>query len=166
MGHHDHHHTNNKRVLFWSFIAIFTFMIVEVIGGFLTNSLALLSDAGHMLSDAFALALSLFAFKLGEKRATKDKSFGFKRFEIIAAFINGLTLIIISLYIFDEAYNRFMETPNVSANMMFIAIIGLVVNIIVFMMLMRGGSHDNLNIRSAILHVLGDLLGSVGAIIA
>ncbi|HLR01952.1 MAG TPA: cation diffusion facilitator family transporter [Virgibacillus sp.] len=167
MGHHhDHHHTNNKRVLFWCFIAIFSFMIVEVIGGFLTNSLALLSDAGHMLSDAFALALSLFAFKIGEKQATEDKTFGFKRFEIIAAFINGLTLIIISLYIFYEAYNRFLTPPNVSGQMMFIAILGLIVNIIVFWMLMRGGSQDNLNIKSALLHVLGDLLGSIGAIVA
>src|SRR5699024_6944532 len=164
--HHDHHHTNNKRGLFWCFIAIFSFMIVEVIGGFLTNSLALLSDAGHMLSDAFALALSLFAFKIGEKQATEDKTFGFKRFEIIAAFINGLTLIIISLYIFYEAYNRFLTPPNVSGQMMFIAILGLIVNIIVFWMLMRGGSQDNLNIKSALLHVLGDLLGSIGAIVA
>src|SRR5699024_748260 len=164
--HHDHHHTNNKRGLFWCFIAIFSFMIVEVIGGFLTNSLALLSDAGHMLSDAFALALSLFAFKIGEKQATEDKTFGFKRFEIIAAFINGLTLIIISLYIFYEAYNRFLTPPNVSGQMMFIAILGLIVNIIVFWMLMRGGSQDNLNIKSALLHVRADFLGSVGAMVA
>lgn len=163
---HAHHHTTNKRVLFWSFIAIFTFMIVEAIGGYITNSLALLSDAGHMLSDAFSLALSLFAFKLGEKRATKDKTYGFKRFEIIAAFINGLTLIVIALFIFYEAYTRFLEPPNVSASMMFIAIIGLVVNVIVAFMLMQGGSQENLNIRGALLHVMGDLLGSVGAIVA
>src|SRR5699024_12115821 len=95
--HHDHHHTNNKRVLFWCFIAIFSFMIVEVIGGFLTNSLALLSDAAHMLSDAFALALSLFAFNIGENQATEDKTFGFICFEIISAFIKGIILLIISL---------------------------------------------------------------------
>lgn len=164
-GHH-HHHTSNKRVLFWSFVTIFTFMIVEAIGGYLTNSLALLSDAGHMLSDAAALGLSLLAFKIGEKQATSDKTYGYKRFEIIAAFINGLTLIVISLYIFYEAYHRFLEPPEVSAGMMFIAIIGLFVNILVAWMLMRGDSHDNLNIKSALLHVFGDLLGSVGAIIA
>src|SRR5699024_7685205 len=134
--------------------------------GLLTNSLALLSDAGHMLSDAFALALSLFAFKIGEKQATEDKTFGFKRFESIAALINGLTMIIISLYIFYEAYNRFLLSPYVIVKMMFIAILGLIVNIIVFWMLMRGGSQDNLNIKSALLHVLGDLLGSIGAIVA
>ncbi|MFD2043941.1 cation diffusion facilitator family transporter [Ornithinibacillus salinisoli] len=171
MGHHHdhnhtHHHTNNKRVLFWSFIAIFTFMIVEVIGGFLTNSLALLSDAGHMLSDAAALGLSLLAFKIGERKANNSKTYGYKRFEIIAAFINGVTLIAISIYIFYEAMHRFVTPPNVSANMMFIAIIGLLVNIGVFLLLMRGGSSENLNVRSALLHVLGDLLGSIGAIIA
>ncbi|WP_284140968.1 cation diffusion facilitator family transporter [Virgibacillus sp. LDC-1] len=173
MGHHHdhgaghaHHHTANKRVLFWSFIAISTFMIIEVIGGLLTNSLALLSDAGHMLSDAAALGLSLFAFKIGEKNATVDKTFGYKRFEIVAAFLNGATLIIISLYIFYEAFGRFLEPPEVNASMMIIAFIGLLVNVVVAWLLMRGDSHDNLNIRSALLHVLGDLLGSVGAIIA
>lgn len=163
---HSHHHTDNIRVLFISFILIFLFMIVEAIGGFLTNSLALLSDAGHMLSDAAALGLSLFALKLGQKSATSDKTYGFRRFEIIAAFINGITLIAISLYIFYEAYHRFLEPPNVSAKMMVIAIIGLIVNIFVAWMLMRGDSKGNLNIRSALLHVFGDLLGSVGAIIA
>lgn len=163
---HPHHHTDNVRVLFWSFIAIFTFMIVEAIGGFFTNSLALLSDAGHMLSDAAALGLSLLAFKIGERKASQDKTYGYKRFEIIAAFINGVTLIVISLYIFYEAFHRFLAPPNVSSSMMIIACIGLVVNIIVAWMLMRGDSQDNLNIRSALLHVLGDLLGSVGAIIA
>jgi len=167
MGHHhDHHHTDNMRVLFWSFIAIFTFMIVEAIGGWLTNSLALLSDAGHMLSDAAALGLSLLAFKIGTKKATSDKTYGYRRFEIIAAFINGVTLLIISFIIFYEAYHRFLEPPNVSASMMIIAIIGLIVNIVVAFILMRGDSHDNLNIRSALLHVFGDLLGSIGAIVA
>lgn len=168
MGHdHDHaHQTDNKRVLFWSFIAIFTFMIVEVIGGILTNSLALLSDAGHMLSDAAALGLSLFAFKIGERQVTHDKTYGYKRFEIIAAFINGATLIIISLYITYEAVQRFTDPPHVSASMMIVAFIGLVVNIVVAWILMRGDSDENLNIKSALTHVLGDLMGSIGAIIA
>ncbi|GAB3068343.1 cation diffusion facilitator family transporter [Virgibacillus ainsalahensis] len=169
MGHHDHSHhhtTSNTRVLFWSFILIFSFMIVEAIGGLLTNSLALLSDAGHMLSDAAALGLSLVAFKIGEKQATHKKTFGYRRFEIIAAFINGLTLIFISLYIFYEAVHRFANPPEVSSGMMAIALIGLIVNIVVAMMLIRGDSKENLNIKSALLHVMGDLLGSVGAIIA
>jgi len=165
-SHGHHHHSANKRVLMISFIAIFTFMIVEAIGGFLTNSLALISDAGHMLSDAAALGLSLLAFKIGERKATKEKTFGYKRFEIIAAFINGVTLIIISLYIFYEAITRFVEPQMVDSSMIFIAILGLLVNIGVALLLMKGDSKDNLNIRSALLHVIGDLLGSVGAIIA
>lgn len=167
--HHDHHHHThnaNKRVLLISFLLIFTFMIVEVIGGFVTNSLALLSDAGHMLSDAFALGLSLAAFKLSEKTASSAKTFGYKRFEILAAFINGITLIGISLYIFWEAFHRFANPPEVSMGMMFIAVIGLLVNIVVAWILLKGDTSENLNLRSAFLHVLGDLLGSVGAIIA
>ncbi|MFE8703159.1 cation diffusion facilitator family transporter [Cytobacillus sp. FJAT-54145] len=167
--HHDHHHHThnaNKKVLLISFLLIFTFMIVEVIGGFVTNSLALLSDAGHMLSDAFALGLSLAAFKLSEKTASSEKTFGYKRFEILAAFINGITLIGISLYIFWEAYHRFANPPKVSTGMMLIAVIGLLVNIVVAWILLKGDTSENLNLRSAFLHVLGDLLGSVGAIIA
>lgn len=165
-GHH-HHHSNNKKVLFISFLLIFTFMIVEVIGGILTNSLALLSDAAHMLSDAFALGLSLFAFKLSEKVSNSNKTYGYKRFEILAAFINGITLLVISLYIFWEAYHRFLEPPNVSGTMLWIAVIGFLVNVIVALILIKGGdTKNNLNLRSALLHVLGDLLGSVGAIIA
>src|SRR5699024_6999148 len=141
MGHHDqnhghaHHHTDNVRVLFWSLFAFFTFMIVEAVGGFLTNSLDLMSDVGHMLNDSAAAGLSLLAFKIGVRNATKDKTYGFRRFEIIAAFINGITLIVISLYILYEAFHRFFDPPNVSASMMIIACIGLVVNIGVAWML-------------------------------
>lgn len=142
-------------------------MIVEVIGGILTNSLALLSDAGHMLSDAAALGLSLFAMKLGERKATLSKTYGYKRFEIIAAALNGLTLILISIYIFFEAYQRFLNPPEVqSLGMLTISVIGLIVNIIAAWILMRGDKDENLNVRSAFLHVLGDMLGSVGAITA
>ncbi|WRP07950.1 cation diffusion facilitator family transporter [Rossellomorea aquimaris] len=167
MGHeHSHGHNQNKKALLISFLFIFTFMIVEVIGGIITNSLALLSDAGHMLSDAAALGLSLAAFYIGEKASDKGKTYGYKRFEILAAFINGITLILVSLYIFWEAYHRFIVTPMVSPGMMVIAIIGLAVNIIVAWILMRGDTEHNLNVRSAFLHVLGDMLGSVGAIAA
>jgi cobalt-zinc-cadmium efflux system protein len=165
-GHH-HHHSNNKKALLWAFILIATYMVVEVIGGIMTNSLALLSDAGHMLSDAAALGLSLFAIKLGERLATQKKTFGFKRFEIIAAAINGATLIIISIFIFYEAIERFIHPPEVqSLGMLSIAVIGLLVNILAAWILMRGDKDDNLNVRSAFLHVLGDMLGSVGAIAA
>jgi cobalt-zinc-cadmium efflux system protein len=165
--HGHHHHTGNKKALLWSFILIATFMVVEVIGGILTNSLALLSDAGHMLSDAAALGLSFFALKLGEKKVTQNKTFGYKRFEIIAAALNGLTLILISLYIFYEAINRFFEPQEVqSTGMLAISTIGLIVNLIAAWILMSGDKDENLNVRSAFLHVLGDLLGSVGAIVA
>ena len=167
-GHgHGHAHNANKKTLLISFIIIFSYMVVEVIGGLITNSLALLSDAGHMLSDAGALGLSYFAIKFGEKKATFQKTFGYRRFEILAAFINGITLVVISLYIFWEAYRRFLAPPEVlSTGMLIVAIIGLLVNIVVAFILMRGDKDDNLNVRSAFLHVIGDMLGSVGAIIA
>jgi cobalt-zinc-cadmium efflux system protein len=126
----------------------------------------LLSDAGHMLSDAAALGLSFLAIKLGERKATQSKTFGYKRFEIIAASLNGITLILISIYIFYEAYHRFSNPPEVqSTGMLTISILGLIVNVIAAWILMSGDK-ENLNVRSAFLHVLGDMLGSVGAIIA
>ncbi|QHA91280.1 cation diffusion facilitator family transporter [Bacillus sp. N1-1] len=172
MGHnhsHDHGHTHsaNKKALFISFLLISSFMILEVIGGFVTNSLALLSDAGHMLSDAVALGMSLLAFKLGEKESDQDKTYGYKRFEILAAFLNGIALIMISFYILWESVQRFINPPEVaSTGMLIIAAIGLIVNIVVAWILMKGDTSENLNLRSAFLHVLGDLLGSIGAIIA
>lgn len=166
-SHGHHHHSSNKQALKLSFILIATYMIVEVVGGIITNSLALLSDAGHMLSDAAALGLSYFALKFGEKEATLSKTFGYKRFEILAAFINGLTLLVISIYIFVEAYRRIMAPPEVmSMGMLTVSVIGLLVNIAAAYILMKGDKEENLNVRSAFLHVLGDLLGSVGAIAA
>jgi cobalt-zinc-cadmium efflux system protein len=175
MGHHHHHHghthghshTGNKNALFSSFCLILVFMVVEVIGGIVTNSLALLSDAGHMLSDAASLGLSFFALKLGEREVSLDKTYGYKRFEIIAAAINGLLLIVVALYIFYEAAHRFFAPPEVqSKGMLLISTIGLIVNIVAAAILMKGDKEENLNVRSAFLHVLGDLLGSVGAIAA
>lgn len=178
MGHHHHHghghghshnhaHTSNKKALLSAFILISAFMIVEVIGGLMTNSLALLSDAGHMLSDAAALGLSFFAIKLGEKSVSQEKTYGYKRFEIIAAALNGLTLIAIALFIFYEAIQRFFAPPEVqSTGMLIISVIGLLINILAAWILMKGDKDENLNVRSAFLHVIGDMLGSVGAIIA
>lgn len=141
-------------------------MIVEVIGGFMTNSLALLSDAGHMLSDAGALALSYVAITIGQRAVSGQKTFGYRRFEIFAALINGITLIGISMYIFYEAFQRFSDPPAVaSTGMLIIATLGLVVNIAAAFILKRGDK-ENLNVKSAFLHVLGDILGSVGAISA
>ena len=171
MGHehgHDHTHGANKKVLLISFIIIATYMIVEAVGGFLTNSLALLADAGHMLSDAISLAIALIAFKLGEKVASHRKTFGYKRFEILAAVLNGVTLILISLYIFYEAIKRFANPPEVATTgMLIVSVIGLLVNILVAWIMLRGGDvEDNLNMRGAYLHVISDMLGSIGAIAA
>ena len=185
----DNHNTGQstkgyQRTLLFSFIIIAGYMIVEAIGGWLTGSLALLSDAGHMLSDAVALGATLMAFKIGEKAATSQKTFGYKRFEILVAGVNGATLVIIALMIFYEAIKRFNSPPEIATQgMLIIATIGMLVNILVAW-LMHRGSHDghghnhgetanddknkpaNLNMQSAYLHVLSDLLGSVAAIIA
>lgn len=164
---HDHTHGANKKALTISLILIASFMIVEVIGGIMTNSLALLSDAGHMFSDAISLAVALLAFKMGEKSADKDKTFGYRRFEILAAVFNGVTLIVIAVIIIIEAISRIINPHEIaSAGMLFIAILGLIINIIVAKILMGGDTHDNLNMKGAFLHVIGDMLGSVAAIIA
>jgi len=165
---HNHTHGSNKKVLMISFIIITSYMIIEAIGGFLTNSLALLSDAGHMLSDSISLAIALIAFKLAEKAASYSKTFGYKRFEILAAVLNGVTLILIALYIFYEAIERFSNPPEVATTgMLIISAIGLAVNILVAWIMMQGGdTEENLNMRGAFLHVLSDMLGSVGAIVA
>lgn len=164
---HNHAQTSNKKALTLSFVLIAGYMFVEFIGGMLTNSLALLSDAGHMLSDAVALGLSLTAVIFGERAASAEKTYGYKRFEIIAALLNGIALVVLSSYILYEAIVRLSSPPQVIGKGLFIiAIIGLMVNIIVAWILSRGNSKENLNIKSAYLHVLGDLLGSVGAIIA
>ncbi|MBY7142493.1 cation transporter [Virgibacillus sp. NKC19-3] len=172
MGHdhhgHDHTHGANKKALMISFCLITVFMILEVVGGLITKSLALLADAGHMLSDSISLFAALLAFLLGERAANYAKTYGYKRFEILAAIFNGVTLIAISIFIFYEAFQRFFNPSEVaSTGMLIIATIGLVVNILVAWILMRSGdTSENLNIRAAFLHVLGDLLGSVGAIVA
>ncbi|NMM53122.1 cation diffusion facilitator family transporter [Paenibacillus aquistagni] len=175
MGHnhqHDHSqghtHGANKKTLTISFIIIAFYMFIEAVGGFMTNSLALLSDAGHMLSDAVSLGIALVAFTLGEKAANYGKTYGYKRFEILAAVLNGVTLVLISLYIFYEAIQRFQNPPEVaSTGMLIIASIGLLVNIFVAWIMLRGGDvEENLNMRGAYLHVISDMLGSIGAIIA
>ncbi len=144
----------------------FFYFVVEVAGGILTNSLALLSDAGHMLSDIAALGLSLLAFQISKRPATSKRTFGYHRFEIVAALVNGLVLWLIVGVIFHEAYQRFFTPPEVrSLGMLVIATIGLAVNIAAGLILYRS-HHESLNVHSAFLHVVGDALGSVGAIIA
>jgi len=164
---HSHTHNANKKALTISFILIASYMVIEFIGGFLTNSLALISDAGHMLSDAVALGLSLSALLIGEKAATSQKTYGYKRFEILAALLNGVVLILLSVFICIEAVKRFSAPAEViGEGMIIISTIGLIINMIVAYILSRGETKENLNVKSAFLHVIGDLLGSVGAIIA
>lgn len=165
---HNHVHTNNKKVLAISFIIIGLFMIVEILGGFIANSLALLSDGLHMFSDTVSLGVALIAFIYAEKNATSTKTFGYKRFEVLAALFNGITLLIISGVIIIEAIRRFFNPIKVQSTEMFIiSVIGLIVNIIVAIIMFKSGdTSHNLNMRGAFIHVLGDLLGSLGAIIA
>ncbi|HET7627457.1 MAG TPA: cation diffusion facilitator family transporter [Bacillales bacterium] len=166
---HGHHHTHhaNKKALLISFLLIAGYMIAEIVGGLLTNSLALLSDAAHMFSDAASLGVGLLAFKLGEKMADEARTYGYKRFEILAALFNGVLLIFISLMILWEAYERFLNPAQVGGTgMLTVAVIGMFVNVVVAWILLKGDTSENLNLRAAFLHVIGDLLGSVGAIIA
>ena len=165
---HGHVHTNNKKILLISFLIIGIFMIVEIIGGFVANSLALLSDGLHMFSDTISLGVALLAFIYAEKHATQSKTFGYKRFEILAALFNGITLFVIGVVIIVEAIGRFFTPEDVKSTEMFIiSLLGLIINIIVAALMFKGGdTSHNINMRGAFLHVMGDLLGSVGAIIA
>src|SRR5699024_1265049 len=140
----------------------------EAIGGYVTNRLYLLADEGHMLRDAISLGIALLAFTLGAKVANHSKTYGYKRFEILAAVLNGLTLIIVALFIFYDAIGRFQNPPKVaSTGLLVIATIGLLVNILVAWIMMRGGDvEESLNMRGAYLHVISDMLGSSGAIAA
>ena len=158
-------HSESQRLKFALAISS-VYFFAELIGGFLTNSLALVSDAGHMLSDIAALALSLFAFRIARRPATLSSTYGFHRIEILAALFNGLALWLIVGIIFAAAYNRFFNPPEVASyGMMVIAIVGLAVNVLAGVIL-YGSHHHNLNLRGAFLHVVSDALGSVGAIAA
>jgi len=152
---------NRLRIVLVIVVAI---MVAEVIGGILSNSLALLGDAGHMLVDALALGLSLFAITMAARPATPSRTYGYHRVEIMAALANGTLLILVSCYIFYEAYQRFLEPPVVRAPLMLlIASIGLVANL-TGILLLRGVSRSNLNIKAAFWHILGDTISSVGVI--
>jgi cobalt-zinc-cadmium efflux system protein len=145
---------------------VLVIMVAEIVGGVLSNSLALLSDAGHMLTDALALGLSLFAMNLARRPATATRTFGYHRAEIMAALANGTILVLVSAFIFDEAALRFSSPPTVKTPlMMIVASIGLAANLI-GIMLLRRGSRSSINIRAAFWHVAGDTLSSVGVIIA
>jgi len=142
------------------------YMVAEVVGGLLTNSLALLADAGHMLADVAAIALSLAAMWIAERPPSPRRTYGYYRAEILAALVNGATLVAIAIYIFVEAFGRLREPPQVAGGLMLgIAAGGLVVNLVMLWILHDGKAHS-LNVRGAWLHVMTDTLGSVGTILA
>ncbi len=155
--------TTKKLII--SLIVTFVVLIGEIVGGILSNSLALLSDAGHVFTDTFALGMSLLAILIMKKPADKRATYGYHRMGILAALINGVSLIFMALFIFIEAYKRFQAPPVVdTALMLVIALLGLLGNIVIAFVL--GHKHDDLNVKSAWLHVLGDALASVGVIAA
>lgn len=165
----DHKHSRasrSRRSLSIVLALTFVYMLAEVIGGWCTGSLALLADAGHMLTDVAALALALTAIWFGSRPATPNKTFGYYRLEIFAALINGVALVLISLLIFYQAYLRWANPPLVKSGVMIIvASGGLIINLICASIL-HGEHEKDLNIRGAWLHIIGDALGSLGAIIA
>lgn len=169
--HHSHGHAhpvdarNETRTLIAAALTG-SFMLAEVVGGLITGSLALLADAAHMLTDFAALFLAWGAFRLSRRPATPDKSFGYDRLQILAAFANGVTLSILVVWISAEAVMRLLNPSEIEARgMMVIAALGLLINIAAFGVL-HGADRDNLNIRGALAHVIGDMLGSVAALVA
>jgi len=156
----------NRRRLALTLVLVLLYMGAEVVGGLMTGSLALLADAGHMLSDAGSLGLALFALWIASRPRDSTHTYGYFRTEILAALANGATLVAVSGYIFFEAYQRWLNPPPVRGGlMMAIAVGGLVVNV-AGLLILRGGRGESLNIQGAWLHVLADTLGSVQAIIA
>jgi cobalt-zinc-cadmium efflux system protein len=175
-GHdHDHHHghghahpvdSRNERRTLIAAALTGGFMLAEVVGGILTGSLALLADAAHMLTDFAALFLAWAAFRLSRRPATPHRSYGYDRLQVLAAFANGVTLAVLVVWIAGEAVMRLLEPRSIEAEgMAVIAALGLAVNVAAFAVL-HGADRDNLNIRGALAHVMGDMLGSVAALAA
>lgn len=155
-----------RRRLTLAFAITLVVMAVELVGSWLSGSLALLADAGHMLADGAALAIALFASWIAQRPATAQRSFGFMRLEILAALVNGAVLIVIAIGIGVEAWQRLRAPPAIDGGLLAaVALIGLIANIVALAILHRGHQHS-LNQRGAYLHVLGDLLGSIGALLA
>lgn len=166
LGHHHHHHGANETRTLIAACLTGGFMLVEVIGGLLTGSLALLADAAHMLTDFAALLLAWLGFRLSRRPAEGRLTYGFDRLQILAAFANGIVLAVMSLWIIIEAIERLTAKPEVMGlPMMVVAGLGLLVNIGAFAIL-HGADRDNLNIRGALAHVIGDLLGSLAALLS
>jgi cobalt-zinc-cadmium efflux system protein len=170
MMNHEHTEVNHQTIdgskgLKIALLVVVVVMAAEIAGGILSNSLALLGDAGHMLVDALALGLSLVALNLAKKPATTTRTYGFHRAEIMAALANGVTLFLVAAYIFYEAYQRFGNPPTVRTPIMLgVAVVGLVANLIAMRLLHRA-RHSNLNVRAAFFHVFGDTISSVGVIV-
>ncbi|MFC4667941.1 cation diffusion facilitator family transporter [Seohaeicola nanhaiensis] len=175
---HDHDHSdgmhshapevgaNNEKVVLAGLVLTFGFMLAELVGGILSGSLALIADAGHMFTDAAALALAWAGFRFGRRKRDDKRTFGYMRFEILAGLVNAVTLIALVGWIAWEAVHRLLSPAHVLAGpMMIVAVLGLVVNLGVYWLLTRGDT-EHLNIKGAMVHVLGDLLGSVAAIVA
>lgn len=164
--HHHHHHGDGERRTLIAACLTGAFMVAEVIGGIWTGSLALLADAAHMLADTGALALAFFAFRLSRRPADDKRTFGYDRFQIVAAFANGVMLFMLALWIVVEAIERAGSPRDIAGGpMAVIAGLGLLVNIAAFAVL-HGGDRENLNLRGALAHVAGDILGSVAALAA
>ena len=164
MSHASHNHGVKK--LGWILGLTFLYFIAELVGGYLTGSLALLADAGHMFTDVAALSLALFASWFASRAHHTQKTYGFYRLEVMAAFINGLLLAGLACWIVFESVERLVAPHDVAAEgMLWVALGGLVVNII-GIVLLHGDQHENLNVRGAYLHILGDLLGSIGTLVA
>jgi cobalt-zinc-cadmium efflux system protein len=164
--HHAHARSTSKHSLTLTLLVTSVWFAVELLAGFYTNSLALLADAGHMLTDLAALSLSLFALKIAARPPTHEKTFGYLRAEVLAALANGVILVLVGLFIAYEAYHRLLEPPEVKSKVMLaVAGVGLVANLVSARLLSRCDL-ENLNVRGAFLHVIGDIMGSVGAIIA
>jgi cobalt-zinc-cadmium efflux system protein len=166
---HSHTQTadqSNLRRVMIALVLTGTFMVVEIVGGIIAGSLALLADAGHMLTDTMALSLAAMAFHVSKRPPDAKRTFGYQRFQILAAFVNGLSLLAIVGWILFEAVRRFINPRDVlGETMLVIAAAGLVINLVSFAVL-HTGDQENMNIRGAALHVAGDLLGSIAAIVA
>ncbi|WLD93605.1 cation diffusion facilitator family transporter [Alkalihalobacillus sp. AL-G] len=175
MQKYDYHHLNHKKeqqkskkTLWVTLLLTLFFTIVELVGGLLSNSLALLSDSGHMISDVVALGLSMVAIYMATRNPDKRYTFGRLRFEIIASFLNGLALAVIAIGIFIEGIRRMIHPQDVNLQLMLIiATIGLIVNVVLTYILSRSiKEEENLNIKSALWHFIGDLLSSIGIIVS
>ncbi|MFW7342326.1 cation diffusion facilitator family transporter [Pollutimonas sp. H1-120] len=157
--------SDNEKYLWTALALTSTFMVAEVIGGFMTGSLALLSDAAHMMTDASALGISLAAIRVAKRPADARRTFGYHRFEILAAAFNAMLLFLVAMYILYEAYQRLQVPQNIqSTGMLVIATIGLIINLISMRLLSRGAG-TSLNVKGAYLEVWSDMLGSIGVIV-